>query len=472
MELIRTLNEMLHHFVWGPVMLAALSGIGIYFSMGTGFLQLRRFRTLYRNTLGSLFKTQERKAQKGTITPFQALSTALAGTLGTGNIVGVATALVAGGPGAVFWMILSAFFGMMTKYAEVVLAIHYRERNPKGDYVGGPMFYIRKGLGRHFSWLAGIFCLFCILASFGIGNMAQVNSMAGALQDAFQVPPHLVGIVTLALAAFVIIGGIKRIAKVTEKLVPLMSILFFLASLAVIVFHWRSIDDALSLIWHSAFRVRSVAGGVIGYTFSGAIRLGISRGVFSNEAGLGSAPIAHAAADTNSAVKQGMWGALEVFIDTIILCSVTALTILTSGVYNPIGKAANTLDGAALTNAAFATVFGNFGKYFIALAITFFAFATLIGWSYYGEKCVEFLARTRTLALTNLYRVIYVSMIFVGATAKLEVVWQLSDTLNGLMAIPNLIGIAALSPLVFRLTRQYFAQRTTPSALALRQWKP
>jgi AGCS family alanine or glycine:cation symporter len=445
--------EPVNAFVWGPVMLALLLGAGLYFSLGTGFLQIRRFGAIFRATFGSLFHVKQ--SGGGGITPFQAVSTALASTMGTGNIVGVATALVAGGPGAVFWMWVSALLGMMTKYAEVVLALRYRRRDREGQWAGGPMYTIRHGMGRRFGWLAAAFALFGILASFGSGNMAQVNSMAGALLDAFSIPPAATGLLSVVGVGLVIFGGISQIAKVSERLIPFLSIAYTAGALAVIVFHHRQLGAAFASIWGGAFGLNAAAGGALGYTLAQAVRIGLSRGVFSNEAGLGSAPIAHAAAEVKQPVEQGFWGAVEVFVDTIVSCTVTALAILCAGLYaGPDGP-----NGAVLTGATFATLFGGAGKGIVAVAVTLFAYSSILGWNYYGEKCCEYLfPRKANVGGTPrlLYRLLFLAALFFGATGGVTQVWTVADACNGLMAVPNLISLVWLSGTVFAETRGYF----------------
>jgi AGCS family alanine or glycine:cation symporter len=379
------------------------------------------------------------------------MTTALAGTLGTGNIVGVATAIVAGGPGAVFWMWISAFFGMMTKYAEVLLAIKFRKQSKDGRYLGGPMYYIEHGL--HKKWLAVLFAVFCAIASFGIGNMAQTNSIAQAMENAFGVNELVSGVVTAIIIAVIIIGGVKRIAQITEKIVPFMAIVFIIGAIVALMIKFENIPSAFCMIFDQAFCLRSVGGGVSGYVMMNAFRFGFARGIFSNEAGLGSAPIAHAAAETDSPVKQGMWGIFEVFADTIVMCTLTTLVIITSGLWD------SGLNGIALTSAAFGASFGGLSTYFISISTVFFAIATIIGWSYYGERCIEYIFKSKGFIL--LYRIVFVLLIIVGATTSLTLVWDVSDTLNGLMAIPNLIGIIGLSSIVFSTTKEHYKNKKT-----------
>lgn len=444
MDFIALINSKVNSFVWGPVMLALLVGTGIYITFKTGFLQIFKIKLWIKETFGALAKKEE---DSHNITPFQAVSTALASTVGTGNIAGVATAIVSGGPGAVFWMWVSAFFGMMTKYAEVVLAVHFREKDANGIHYGGPMYYIEKGL--KMKWLSVVFCIFGLMATFGIGNMTQVNSIASAIENNFGVPAIASGIVVALIVALVIVGGIKRISKVTEMIVPFMAVFYFVGAMVVILIHASKIPSAFALIFENAFSFQSVGGGVMGYVIMRGMRYGFARGVFSNEAGLGSAPIAHAASNTKNPVKQGLWGIFEVFVDTIIICSLTAFVVLTSGLYG------GGLSGAALTSSAFTNTLGSFGGKFLTIAIIFFAFSTIIGWSYYGENCIKYLFKNTKMVMYS-YKAIFIFMVVVGATLELGLVWDISDTFNGLMAIPNLIAVLLLSGTVFTLTKSYF----------------
>lgn len=443
---VTVINGAVGGFVWGPVMLTALLLAGFYFSAATGFLQLRRFRTILRGTVGTLFRGGKR-GKAGGISPFQALTTALAGTAGTGNIVGVAAAIATGGPGAVFWMWVSALLGTMTKYAEIVLAIRYRKKRENGEYAGGPMYYLERGMGCR--TLAELFALFGVFACFGIGNMTQVNSIAIAARNTFGIPRLVTGLVVAALTGFVILGGIRSIAAATEKLVPLMAAGYTLLCAAVLLFHLPQLPAAFWLIFHDAFTPASAAGGFAGATVRAAIRQGVSKGVFSNEAGMGSASIAHAAAETDHPVQQAMWGIFEVIVDTWVMCSLTALAILSSGVWQS-GES-----GVALTISAFATVWGDAAGVAVTVAIFFFAFATLVSWSYYGETCLEYLLPGRRAA--GRFRRVFLCFVVIGAVARLELVWGVADTFNGLMAVPNLIGLLALSPEVLRTTGSYFS---------------
>lgn len=448
---VSQINQRINDFVWGPVMLIFFILVGIYFTVRTKFFQVTKIGLWLKSTIFAVFKRRDvRKTDdKKSISQFQALSTALAATIGTGNIVGVATAIVSGGPGAVFWMWISAFFGMMTNYAENTLGIKYRYKNEKGDWMGGAMVYIERGLGQ--KWLAVIFSVFCIFASFGIGNIAQGNSIASSLKNSFQIPPLVTGLVIAALAALVIIGGIKRIASVAEKIVPFMATVYIVGGLIVIFANIKGVPDAFTMIFKGAFSLKSAAGGVFGYGIAQAVRYGVARGVFSNEAGLGSSVMVHSASDVKEPVVQGMWGVFEVFTDTIIVCTITAVSILSSGVWQPEG----TLQGAALSSAAFSTVFGSWGGTFVSLAIMLFAFSTLLGWSYYGERGFEYLFGLKS---TVIYKIFFIIVVVLGCVADLELVWDISDTFNGLMAIPNLIAITLLSPKVVEMTKDYLAR--------------
>lgn len=452
MDLLMKINGAINSWVWGPVMIALLMGTGLYFTVRSGFFQFRKFGYVIKNTIGTLFSGKT-STKDGAVTPFQALTTALAGTIGTGNIVGVATAITTGGPGAVFWMWISALFGMMTKYSEVVLSVHYREKNSRGEWKGGPMYYIQKGLKQ--KWLAVIFAVFASFAAFGIGNMTQGNAIASSMKDTFGIPPIVTGVVVAVLVAAVVIGGVKRIGAFTEKIVPLMSLFYIVCAIAVLVINYKNILPALALVFEHAFQPAAAVGGFLGAGVQKAIQMGMARGIFSNEAGLGSAPIAHAAADTDHPVKQGMWGVFEVFADTIMVCTCTALVILTSGLWT------GGMEGSDLTTAAFSQALTGVGGIVITIALFFFAFSTILGWSYYGEKSFEYLFGEKPILL---YRIVFILVIVVGSVAKLEIVWGIADTLNGLMAIPNLIGLIGLSGVVLKLTKDYFAKEQKPKA--------
>ncbi len=453
MDALLEFNDTVNGFVWGPIMLFVLVGTGVYLTFRSGFFQVRKFGFAMEKTIASVIGRRAKKADDKNISGFQAVSTALASTVGTGNVVGVATAITIGGPGAVFWMWVSAFFGMMTKFAEIVLAMKYREVNEFGQYAGGPMYYIKNGLKQ--PWLAYVFAVFATLATFGIGNMTQANSIASAVGESFGVSPVIVGIVVMILTAVVILGGIKSIASVTEKLVPFMAVFFILLSILLLILNASEIIPSLILIVHAAFDPQSALGGAAGYTVAMAIRMGIARGVFSNEAGLGSAPIAHAASNTKEPVEQGLWGIFEVFVDTLVICTMTALVILTTGVWQGGAK------GAALTIAAFNHGLpGTWGGMALTIGLTLFAYSTILGWSYYGEKSLEFIFRNIGGARIAIlvYRVIFVLAVYVGAVGGLHAVWAVADTLNGMMAIPNLIAVIGLSGVVIAELKSYLAR--------------
>lgn len=443
MELLLKINSLINDFVWGPVMIVLLLGTGLYYTIRSHGLQFRRFVYILKAKLSSLFQPKSDSASG--VSPFQALTTALAGTIGTGNIAGVATAITAGGPGAIFWMWISALVGMMTKYSEIVLSVHYRQRNRSDEWKGGPMYYIEHGL--HCKWLAVLFAIFAFCATFGAGNLTQINAIAGSMETTFGVPPFVSGIAVAALLSLVILGGIRRIGKITERVVPLMSLFYIVGAIFVLFVNRHQIIPAFSSIFHSAFTPTAAAGGFLGAGVMQAVRMGMARGIFSNEAGLGTAPIAHAAADTEQPVEQGMWGVFEVFMDTILVCTCTALIILTSGLWQ------GNVNGANLTMAAFSQALPHVGNYIITIALFFFALSTMLGWSYYGEKCFEYLFGER---LIKVYRIGFIIIAAFGSITELKIVWELSDTLNGLMAIPNLIGLAALSGVVIKLTKDYF----------------
>lgn len=449
MEWIMQINSTINSIVWGPPMLIFIVGTGIYFSIRSGFFQITKIGIWWKGTSGQLFKKQDKSAAEANITPFQAVSTALASTVGTGNIVGVATAIINGGPGAVFWMWVSAFFGMMTKYAEVLLAVKYREVDENGVHHGGPMYYIEKGA--NMKWLAVVFAIFATLATFGIGNMTQANSIAGALSDTFSIPPIATGLVIAVLTGLVILGGIKRIASVTEKLVPFMALFYIIGGIIILGLNIGKLPGAFGMIFANAFSMEAVGGGVLGYVIMRAMRYGVARGVFSNEAGLGSAPIAHAASSTKDPVKQGVWGIFEVFVDTIIICSLTALVILTSGLVGT-----GDFTGADLTLKAFSSTLGFAGSAFVSIGIICFALSTILGWSYYGQQSLGYLTKNNKTA-DLLYKVLFTALTVVGSIGGLTLIWDIADTLNGLMAIPNLIGLVVLSKVVFEHTKKYIA---------------
>ena len=456
MELIVKVNSFLNGIVMGWPGMILLVGTGVYYTFRCGGVQFKWFGYIMKNTIGKIFEKKE--AGEGAVTPFQAVCTALAATVGTGNIAGVTGAIALGGPGAVFWMWISALFGMCTKFAEVTLAIHFRERNDKGDWVGGPMYYISKGLGKNWKWLGSLFALFGMLAAFGIGNMTQINSIVTSISGTINsfTPINvntanlIIGIIVAIFCAIVLIGGLKRIGQVTEKLVPFMAVIYILSALIIFFAHIGNIGNVLRSIFVGAFPPSAVVGGAAGITISAAVKRGVGRGVFSNEAGLGSAPIAHAAADTDSAVRQGCFGVFEVFADTIVICTLTAFAVLMSGTPINFGQAA----GADLTIAAFGTTFGRVGGIIISVGLTLFATSTILSWCLYGTRCAEFLFKTTKIIKP--YQVIFCLVIILGAVTELSLVWDIADTLNGLMAIPNLVGLLGLSPIVIKLTREYF----------------
>ena len=460
----------LNGIAWGPWMLLLLVGTGVYLSCRVGFIQFGRFGYAMKNTLGKVF--QKTEAGEGEITPFQAVSTALAATVGTGNIAGVTGAICVGGPGAVFWMWISALFGMVTKYAEVVLAVRYRERNEAGDWVGGPMYYIRNGLGRKFNWLACLFCILGALAAFGIGNMTQVNTIATSINTAIDsfggttaaytmelfgqtvpVSSLMVGAVVAMIVGMVLFGGIKRIGAVAELMVPVMAAIYIIASVIVVAFNFENLGNVFAMIFKGAFSADAALGGAFGITIMTTIQKGVGRGVFSNEAGLGSAPMAHASSSERDPVKQGLYGIFEVFMDTIVICTLTALTLL-CGAADKIVWGQNA--GAELISASFSSVFGaQVGSMLVAVGITLFALSTILSWSLYGTRCCEFLLGSTA---ARVYQVIFVCVILVGATLKLGLVWDIADTLNGFMAVPNLVALLGLSPVVIKLTKEHFTK--------------
>ena len=455
---IEAINSAVNGVVWGPIMLILLVGTGIYLTLRTRGLQARRFGFILRSTIGSLFaKDKKKSGSEHNLTPFQAVSTALAGTVGTGNIAGVTGAIFVGGPGAVFWMWVSAFFGMMTKYAEIVLAVKYRQVDEKGAHYGGPMYYIEKGTGQ--KWLAIIFALLGGIACFGIGNIAQSTEIAGAVQSLTGLDPLYTGIILAILTAIVVIGGVKRIGQVASYLVPFMAIFYIVAGVAIILLRITDVPAALASIFTSAFSLepREVGGGVAGYTIMVSMQQGVARGVFSNEAGLGSAPMAHAASDTQEPAEQGMWGVFEVFVDTIIICTLTSMAVLLSGVldYDLSSFASN---GAAAAAAFNAILPGTIGGTVLQISLLFFALSTILGWSYYGERCWGYLSNNNKV-VNIIFKVAFVLMCVVGSVGSGALMWDISDTLNGMMAIPNLVGLLLLSGTVIRITRDYFVKK-------------
>ena len=450
MEFIKTINTAINDIVWGPIMLTLLIGAGLFLSIRTGFLQFRRFGYMAKNTILELFSKNQHEKDSSGVSPFQAVATAMAGTIGTGSIAGLATAIVSGGPGAVFWMWISALLGMVTKYSEIVLSLKYREKNESGQYVGGPMYYIKNGL--NIKWLAAMFAIFAMLACLGTGNATQSNSIAVALKSTMGVNPYITGIVLTVIAGAVILGGMRRIASVNEKLVPFMAIFYVGCSIVALIINAAKIPAAFGLIFREAFNFRAAAGGAAGYGIMVALQYGFSRGVFSNEAGLGSAPIAHAASSTKDPVKQGLWGMFEVFFTTIIICTLSALVILTTGIWES-GK----VNGSALSIASFDAILPGVGGVIVTLATVFFALSTILGWAYYGEVSAEYLSGNSKTAVI-IYRCVYVAFVFLGAVGNLDLIWSISDTMNGMMAIPNLIGIIGLSKVITNMTKDHFKQ--------------
>ena len=460
LQIIDQVNSAVNDFVWGVPAMICIIGVGLLLSIRTGFLQIREFPYMLRVTIGKMFHKKE--AREGAMTPFQAVCTALAATVGTGNIAGVAGAIAIGGPGAVFWMWVSALLGMCTKFSEVTLAVHYREKNEKGDYVGGPMYYMKNGLGKNFMWLALLYSALGILTVFGTGNATQVNTITAAVNSALlnygiisegmKSAVNLgVGILITVVVLLVLVGGIRRIGMVTERLVPFMAVLYVVLGLGVMVLNAGKVPGVFAAIVQSAFSPAAFTGGVVGSMFT-SMKRGVSRGIFSNEAGLGTGSIAHAAADTKEPVRQGYWGIFEVFADTIVICTLTAMVILCSGVEIGYGAAA----GAELTISGFTSVYGSWVSIFTAIAMCCFAFSTIIGWGLYGTRCCEFLFGTR---YNKVFMVIYSLMAIVGATMDLGLLWSLADTFNGLMAIPNLVALFLLSGTVVKLVKEYYSKR-------------
>ena len=451
MELINEINNSINSIVWGPVMLTLLICVGLYITVKTGFLQFKKFGYMMKNTILGLASKDQRSNDNAGVSPFQAVATAMAGTIGTGSIAGLATAIVSGGPGAVFWMWVSALLGMVTKYSEIVLSIHFREKNKKGEWVGGPMYYIKNGLKQ--KWLAALFAVFAMIACLGTGNATQSNSIAVALKSTAGVETWITGLVLTVIAAAVILGGMRRIASVNEKLVPIMAVFYVLASFVALIINADKIPGAFALIFKEAFNFRAAAGGAAGYGIILAMHYGFSRGVFSNEAGLGSAPIAHAASSVKDPVKQGLWGMFEVFFTTIIICTCSALIILTTGIWE-----SGTISGSSLSIASFDSILPGVGSVVITLSTVFFALSTILGWAYYGEVCMGFLTNNAKLG-TIIYRCIYVLFVFVGAVGNLDLIWSISETMNGLMIIPNLIGVIFLIKVVVDLTKKHFNKK-------------
>ena len=446
MEVVTVITEwikVLNGIVWGPVMLVLILGTGLFLMLGLKFMPL--FKLAYGSRM--LWQGRKSSTSEGDISSFNALMTSLSATIGTGNIAGVATAIFLGGPGALFWMWMTALVGMATKYAEAVLAVHYRETDENGNKVGGPMYYIKNGLGQRFAWLGTTFAMFGALAGFGIGNTIQANSVADALYSKFAISHTLTGLIIAALVGAVLLGGIKRIAQVAGKLVPFMAVAYVLAAAAILILHAEKVPDAFDLIFTYAFTPVAASGGFAGAAVWAAIRFGVARGIFSNEAGLGSAPIAHAAAITNSPVRQGTIAMMGTFIDTIIICSMTGLVIIVSGVWTS-GET-----GATLSALAFESTLPGVGSYVVTLGLSVFAFTTILGWSIYSEKCVTYLLGVKAVIP---FRILWILAVPLGAISDLEFIWLVADTLNALMAIPNLIALLLLSPMVFGLTGAYF----------------
>lgn len=458
LSLIKEINSAVNNFIWGVPAMICIIGVGLVLSIRTGFLQIREFPYAMKVTIGRMFKKKE--AADGAMTPFQAVCTALAATVGTGNIAGVAGAIAIGGPGAVFWMWISAILGMCTKFSEVTLAVNFREKNEKGELVGGPMYYIKNGLKKHWHWLAYLFSIFGVLTVFGTGNATQVNTITTAIdsalfdygiisKDSASTVNLIIGIVLAVLLSLILLGGIKRIGQVTEKLVPFMAVIYIVFAFGVVALNFQNIPHVFASIFKGAFSPASVTGGAVGSFFM-SMKKGVSRGIFSNEAGLGTGSIAHACADTRKPVKQGVFGIFEVFVDTIVICTLTALVILCSEIPVNYGSAA----GAELTILGFTSTYGTWISIFIAVAMCCFAFSTIIGWGLYGSRCIEFLLGPK---VNKPFMLVYSLVAIVGATMDLGLMWSIAETFNGLMAIPNLIAVFLLSGVVVKLVKEYFA---------------
>lgn len=458
LDRIEAINGVINNFIWGVPAMICIVGVGLFLSFRTKFIQIRKFPYAMKVTFGRMFK--KREASDGALTPFQAVCTALAATVGTGNVAGVAGAIAIGGPGAVFWMWMSALLGMCTKFSEVTLAVHFREKNKDGDYVGGPMYYIKNGLKKHWLWLAYLFSAFGVLTVFGTGNATQVNTITTAIDSALfnyniiseDTAPTLnliIGIVLAVLIGLILLGGVKRIGQVAEKLVPFMAVFYIILAIGVVVININHVPEVFSDIFKGAFNPASVTGGVVG-SFLMSMKKGVSRGIFSNEAGLGTGSIAHACADTRKPVKQGFFGIFEVFVDTIVICTLTALVILCSGVPVGYGQAA----GAELTISGFTSTYGGWVSIFTAVAMCCFAFSTIIGWGLYGTRCIEFLFNSN---VNKPFMLVYSLVAIVGATLNLDLLWSVAETFNGLMIIPNLIAVFMLSGVVVKMVKEYFA---------------
>lgn len=458
LDRIEAINGVINNFIWGVPAMICIVGVGLFLSFRTKFIQIRKFPYAMKVTFGRMFK--KREASDGALTPFQAVCTALAATVGTGNVAGVAGAIAIGGPGAVFWMWMSALLGMCTKFSEVTLAVHFREKNKDGDYVGGPMYYIKNGLKKHWHWLAYLFSAFGVLTVFGTGNATQVNTITTAIdsalfnyniisEDAAPTLNLIIGIALAILIGLILLGGVKRIGQVAEKLVPFMAVFYIILAIGVVVININHVPEVFSDIFKGAFNPASVTGGVVGSFFM-SMKKGVSRGIFSNEAGLGTGSIAHACADTRKPVKQGFFGIFEVFVDTIVICTLTALVILCSGVPVGYGQAA----GAELTISGFTSTYGGWVSIFTAVAMCCFAFSTIIGWGLYGTRCIEFLFNSH---VNKPFMLVYSLVAIVGATLNLDLLWSVAETFNGLMIIPNLIAVFMLSGVVVKMVKEYFA---------------
>ncbi len=454
LDWIINVNTALNNFIWGLPAMICIIGAGLWLTIRTRAIQVRKFGTAMNNTLGRVF--EKKTAKDGSISPFQAVCTALAGTVGTGNIAGVAGAVAIGGPGAVFWMWCSAFLGMCTKFSEVVLAIHFREKNAQGEYIGGPMYYIKNGLGAKWKWLASLYALFGVLTVFGTGNATQVNTIVSSIDtaltsfnlidaDQISVMKLMIGIIIALLVSVVLLGGINRIGQVTEKLVPFMALLYIVLSIGVIVLNVKAVPHVFRMIFEGAFNPSAFTGGLVGSLFI-SLKKGVSRGIFSNEAGLGTGSIAHACSDTDDAVQQGYFGIFEVFMDTIVICTLTALVILCSGVPVNYGQDA----GAELTISGFISTYGNWVSIFTAISMCCFAFSTIISWGLYGSRCVEFILTSKAV---KPFLVVYSLVSIVGATVDLGLLWDIAETFNGMMAIPNLVALFLLSGVVVKLVK-------------------
>ncbi len=458
LDKIDAINGVINNFIWGVPAMICIVGVGLFLSFRTKFIQIRKFPYAMKVTFGRMFK--KREASDGALTPFQAVCTALAATVGTGNVAGVAGAIAIGGPGAVFWMWMSALLGMCTKFSEVTLAVHFREKNKDGDYVGGPMYYIKNGLKKHWHWLAYLFSAFGVLTVFGTGNATQVNTITTAIdsalfnyniisEDSAHTLNLIIGIVLAILIGLILLGGVKRIGQVAEKLVPFMAVFYIILAIGVVIVNINHVPAVFAAIFKGAFNPASVTGGVVGSFFM-SMKKGVSRGIFSNEAGLGTGSIAHACADTRKPVKQGFFGIFEVFVDTIVICTLTALVILCSGVPVGYGQAA----GAELTISGFTATYGSWVSIFTAVAMCCFAFSTIIGWGLYGTRCIEFLFNSR---VNKPFMLVYSLVAIVGATLNLDLLWSVAETFNGLMIIPNLIAVFMLSGVVVNMVKEYFA---------------